>query len=351
MPKEVKDMKYETLRFASGVLHVLDQRKLPELVEYFKARTHKDIEFAIADMVVRGAPAIGAVAAYGVYLAAQEYKDLPKEQFLIRLREANKVLEASRPTAVNLMWAIQRMENLIAGIKIESVEGIAAALLQEAEAIAREDVETNKAMARHGNSLVPQNATILTHCNTGALATVGWGTALGVIREAHFSGKNIKVYADETRPRLQGANLTAFELVEEGIPATLIADSVAATLIRDGKIDLILVGADRIAANGDTANKIGTYMLSELAARFSVPFYIVAPVSTIDFATPHGSHIKIEERSGEELTHIRGVRVAPQGINVYNPAFDVTPHANITAIMTERGVLRPPFSDSIASLR
>lgn len=344
-------MRYDTLRFASGVLHMLDQRKLPEVVEYFEARTYKDVEHAIADMVVRGAPAIGAAAAYGVCLAAQEYKDLPREQFLARLRAANQVLESSRPTAVNLRWAIQRMETLLADLEGEAPDTIAAALLKEAEEIAREDVETNKAMARHGNDLVPHGAVILTHCNTGALATVGWGTALGVIREAHFSGKNIKVYADETRPRLQGANLTAFELMEEGIPATLIVDSAAATLIRDGKIDLILVGADRIAANGDTANKIGTYMLSELAAKFGIPFYVVAPVSTIDFGIPDGGYIRIEERSGDELTHIRGVRVAPQGIKVYNPAFDVTPNANITGIVTERGVLRQPYDKSISALR
>jgi methylthioribose-1-phosphate isomerase len=344
-------LKYETLRFAPGVLHILDQRKLPEMVEYFEARNYKEIEYAIADMVVRGAPAIGAVAAYGVYLAALEYSNLPKKEFLARLGEANRVLEASRPTAVNLMWAINRMEKLIASNETREVKTTVEALLAEADAIAREDVETNKAMARHGNELVPQGATILTHCNTGALATVGWGTALGVIREAHFSGKDIHVYADETRPRLQGANLTAFELVEEGIPATLIADSVAATLIRDGKIDLILVGADRIAANGDTANKIGTYMLSELAARFKVPFYVVAPVSTIDFGIPDGSHIKIEVRSAEEITHVRGVRVAPAGINVFNPAFDVTPHANITGIITEQGVLKPPFAEGITGLK
>lgn len=343
-------MKFETMRYDSGVLHVLDQRRLPDAVEYFPARTYKDIEYAIADMVVRGAPAIGAVAAYGVYLAALEFKDLPKEQFLLSLNQAIGILEASRPTAVNLMWAARRMQKLIEMQRAEAVPVIVAALLREAEAIAREDVETNKSMARHGNALVPQGATILTHCNTGALATVGWGTALGVIREAHYSGKNIQVYADETRPRLQGANLTAFELVEEGIPATLIVDSAAATLIRDGIIDLILVGADRIAANGDTANKIGTYMLSELAARFKVPFYIVAPVSTIDISCPDGSGIQIEERSGEELTHIRGVEVAPQGIKVYNPAFDVTPHFNITGIITEKGVLRPPLLDSIAAL-
>ena len=343
-------MKYDTLRFAPGVLHILDQRKLPEVIEYFEARNYKDIEYAIADMAVRGAPAIGAVAAYGVYLAALEYSNLPKDQFLIRLNEANRVLEASRPTAVNLMWAIKRMETVIAHGQAGEVKSIVDSLLAEADSIAREDVETNKAMARHGNSLVPQGATILTHCNTGALATVGWGTALGVIREAHFTGKDINVYADETRPRLQGANLTAFELVEEGIPATLIADSVAATLIRDGKIDLILVGADRIAANGDTANKIGTYMLSELAVRFSVPFYIVAPISTIDFAIPDGSHIQIEERSSEEITHVRGIRIAPQGIKVYNPAFDITPHANITGIITEKGIIKPPFRENVTKL-
>lgn len=344
-------MRFETLRLDAGVLHILDQRKLPEEIEYFEARTHKDVEFAISDMVVRGAPAIGAVAAYGVYLAAVEYKGLSQEEFLARLRTANKVLAASRPTAVNLMWAIGRMEELIAGFGHHDAEEISAALLREAEVIAREDVETNRAMARHGNALVPQGATILTHCNTGALATVGWGTALGVIREAHNSGKKIKVYANETRPRLQGANLTAFELVEEGIPATLIVDSAAATLLRDGKIDLILVGADRIAANGDTANKIGTYMLSELARRFKVPFYVVAPLSTIDLAIPDGSHIVIEERAPEELTHIRGVRVAPQGIDVYNPAFDVTPHGNITGIITEQGILGTPYVKSIMEAR
>jgi methylthioribose-1-phosphate isomerase len=343
-------MKHETMAFKAGVLHLLDQRKLPEIVEYFQARTYKDVAFAIGEMVVRGAPAIGAAAAYGVYLAAVEFNDLPKQEFQSKLQEANRLLAASRPTAVNLNWAIQRMERLVAAQKTENVDTVVAALLKEAERIAREDVETNKAMARHGEALVPHGATILTHCNTGALATVGWGTALGVIRQAHYAGKRIRVYADETRPRLQGANLTAFELVEEGIPATLIADSVAAILLRDGKIDLVLVGADRIAANGDTANKIGTYMLSEIAARFAVPFYIVAPVSTIDFAIPDGSYIEIEERSPQELTHIRGVRVAPEGIKVYNPAFDVTPHANITGIITERGVLRPPFDRSIAAL-
>lgn len=343
-------MKYETLSFASGVLRLLDQRALPEALKYFEAKTYKDVEFAIADMVVRGAPAIGAVAAFGVYLAALEFEDLPRDEFMPRFMQACRVLEASRPTAVNLAWAIRRMEKLAAGMQQEPVSAIVAALLAEAERIAREDVETNKAIARHGNEVVPPGSTILTHCNTGALATVGWGTALGVIREAHNSGKDIQVYVDETRPRLQGANLTAFELMEEGIPATLIADSVAATLIRDDKIDLVLVGADRIAANGDTANKIGTFMLSELAGRFGVPFYVVAPISTIDLSISDGSQIKIEERPAEEVTHIRGVRIAPEGIKVYNPAFDVTPHGNINGIITERGIIRPHYSKNIGEL-
>jgi len=343
-------LKYETLSFASGVLRLLDQRLLPNEVKYFEAKNYKDVESAIADMVVRGAPAIGAVAAFGVYLAALEFENLPREEFLAKLREACRVLEATRPTAVNLSWAIRRMEKLVEGMKQEPVSAIVDALLAEAEKIAKEDVETNKAISRHGNEVVSPGSTILTHCNTGALATVGWGTALGVIREAHNAGKDIKVYVDETRPRLQGASLTAFELVQAGIPATLIADSVAATLIRDDKIDLILVGADRIAANGDTANKIGTFMLSELAGRFGVPFYVVAPLSSIDLSIPDGSFIKIEERPAEEVTHIRGVRIAPEGINVYNPAFDVTPHGNINGIITERGIIRPHYAKNIGEL-
>ena len=215
----------------------------------------------------------------------------------------------------------------------------------------REDLETNKAIAKYGNQIIPKEATILTHCNTGALATVGYGTALGVIREAHYSGKNIRVFTDETRPRLQGAKLTAWELVQEGIPATLIPDSVAPVLIRDGKIDVIIVGADRIASNGDTANKIGTYMLSQIAKDFNVPFYIAAPISTIDFEIDNGEQIAIEERDAKEITHINGVRIAPEGIKVYNPAFDVTPNQNITGIITEKGIMRPPYLTNLAKLR
>ncbi len=344
-------MKYKTIEFAENQLRLLDQRNIPAEVDFFTARNYQEVKFAISEMVVRGAPAIGATAAYGVYLAALEYKDLSKVDFLLKLKEANEELASARPTAVNLIWAINRMEQLIDKDHGKSVDQIVSLLLEEADSIAIEDVKTNKAMACLGNEIVPEGATILTHCNTGALATVDYGTALGVIREAHYTGKNITVFADETRPRLQGGRLTAFELVEEGIPATLIADSVAATLIRDGKIDLILVGADRVAANGDTANKIGTYMLSEIATRFDVPFYVVAPVSTIDFEITNGDQIKIEERSSKEVTHIKGIQIAPEGISVYNPAFDVTPAENITGIITEKGIAKMPYRESLSILR
>ena len=344
-------MKHETMEFVDGKLKLIDQRKLPGVIEYYIAEDYQEVEFAISDMVVRGAPAIGATGAYGVYLAAKEFKSYSKEKFIKKMKEANKVLTAARPTAVNLTWAIRKLENLIEENKDKSTEEITDILFEEAEKIAKEDVEINKEMARNGNTVVPEGATILTHCNTGALATVGYGTALGVIREAHNTGKNIKVYADETRPRLQGARLTAFELVEEGIPSTLIADSVAATLIRDGKIDLILVGADRVAANGDAANKIGTYMLSELAKTHDVPFYVVAPTSTIDFEIKSGDEIEIEERAREEVSHIQGVQIAPDEIDVYNPAFDVTPAENITGIVTEKKVIKKPFVEGIKEVK
>ncbi len=343
-------MEYKTLMFKDDSLILLDQRKLPVEIKYFTAKKYKDVEFAISDMVVRGAPAIGAVGAYGVYLAALEYKELTKDKFISELKRANSNLAKTRPTAVNLTWAIKRMEELIDKYRNESKKKLIKRLYNEAKKIEQEDIEINKKMAANGNSVIPEGATILTHCNAGALATVGYGTALGVIREAYHSGKNIKVYADETRPRLQGARLTAFELVSEGIPATLIADSVAATLIRDGKIDIIIVGADRIAANGDTANKIGTYMLSVLATKFAVPFYIAAPKSTIDFDIKNGDEIEIEERSPRELTHIQGKQIAPEGIDIYNPAFDVTPAVNITGIITEKKILYPPFKEGIMEL-
>ncbi len=335
------------IEYKNNKLILIDQRKLPTINEKFECTTYQDVEFAIRDMVVRGAPAIGAAAAYGVVLAAKEFKDSARDVFFIEMDKACDILNRARPTAVNLMWAIKRMRNLIEEKKEMSIDDIYHSLKEEADKVLAEDIDTNKQMAKHGNEIVPSNATILTHCNTGALATAGYGTALGVIREAHKTGKNIFVYADETRPRLQGGRLTAWELKQENIPAKLIADSVAATLIRDKKIDLILVGADRIAVNGDTANKIGTFMLSVVAKAYGVPFYVVAPTTTIDFDIETGEEIEIEERSSEEVTHIRGVRVAPEEIDVYNPAFDVTPSENITGIITEKGIVREPYRENI----
>ena len=341
----------KTIEYKEDVLFLIDQRKLPSVYEVFKCENYKDVEFAIKDMVVRGAPAIGATAAYGVVLAAKEFLNEEKGKFLLKMDEALYILNNSRPTAVNLMWAINRMKNLIELNKELSTKDIYEIIKKEAEVIYDEDIVTNKTMAKYGNEIIKDGATILTHCNTGALATVGYGTALGVVREAHYTGKKIFVYADETRPRLQGGRLTAWELVQEGIPSKLIADNVAATLIRDGKIDVILVGADRIASNGDTANKIGTFMLSVIAKVYNVPFYIVAPTSTIDFDIETGKEIEIEERDDSEVTHIDGIRIAPDGIDVFNPAFDVTPWENITGIITEKGIIKAPYKENIMKLR
>mgnify|MGYP000868168692 CR=1 FL=1 len=341
----------KTIEFRDDILYLIDQRKLPIDYEIFECRNYRDVDFAISDMVVRGAPAIGATAAYGVVLAAREFLDESKDNFFPKMEEALDILNNSRPTAVNLMWAINRMKDTIENNRELPIDDIYTKIKAEADLIFNEDIETNKTMAKHGNKIVGENATILTHCNTGALATVAYGTALGVIREAHYTGKNIFVYADETRPRLQGGRLTAWELVQEGIPSKLIADNVAATLIRDGKIDLILVGADRIASNGDTANKIGTFMLSVIAKTYNVPFYIVAPTTTIDFNIESGEEIDIEERDKSEVTHIEGIRIAPKGIDVYNPAFDVTPWKNITGIITEKGIIKAPYKQNIMKLK
>ncbi len=349
------DESFITLEYRDGHLHLIDQRVLPTSCETFTCRTYRDVEFAIRDMVVRGAPAIGATAAYGVVMAATEFSPLfsaaDERPFRHRLQEACDFLDASRPTAVNLHWALQRMLARYDSTRWNSSAAMVAALLKEAHAIRSEDIATNKAISRIGNEIVPQKATILTHCNTGALATAGWGTALGVIKEAFYSGKKIFVYADETRPRFQGARLTAWELTQAKIPSKLIADSVAATLIRDGQIDLVILGGDRVAANGDVCNKIGTFMLSALCKLYGVPFYSVVPVSTIDFSIACGADIPIEERDGTEVTHPGGVRVAPEGMAVYNPAFDVTPHQHITGIITEAGIIRPPYKEHIERIR
>ncbi len=323
-------------------VHLIDQRVLPSREVFVVCRTHQEMADAIRDMVVRGAPAIGISAAFGIALGAQELESIvdPKS-FLSEMEKMERVIAATRPTAVNLFWALARMKKIWAEIADEAPRYRTDALFLEAQAIKEDDIERNRKIGSFGQTLLPESATVLTHCNAGALATGGYGTALGVIRGAVEAGKKIKVYADETRPYLQGARLTAYELSEDNIPVTLITDSMAAMVMAQGKINAVIVGADRIAANGDTANKIGTYGLAVLAKEHGIPFYVAAPFSTIDPATPTGRSIPIEERSSREVTHSGEVQIAPDGISVYNPAFDVTPARYITAIITEKGVFSP----------
>lgn len=335
--------------FENDKLIVLDQRKLPFEKEYFVCSTYQDAYIAIKDMIIRGAPLIGIVAAYGVVLGFKEI--IEKNEDLEKIYEILNHLASSRPTAVNLFWALERMKKVFEEARNLSKSQIYSLLLQEAKKIEDEDKSINKKIGEHGNTLIKQGANILTHCNAGALATGGYGTALGVIREAFFSGKNIHVYVDETRPYLQGARLTAFELSEDKIPNTVICDNMAGYLMKLGKIDCVIVGADRIALNGDTANKIGTYSLSVLAKHHGIPFYVAAPVSTIDFNIKSGLEIPIEERSENEIRFFNGKKIIPDESKVFNPAFDVTPAENITAIITEKGVIFPPFEENISKLK
>ncbi len=344
-------MKWDTMLLEENCLKLIDQRKIPQQIEYFRAENYQQVIFAIKEMVVRGAPAIGAAAAHGVYLAARELRELEGDIFVKELEKALQELGNSRPTAVNLIWGIRRMKKVLTSNLDLPRDELLQKLLSAARDIAREDVEINKKLGDIGQEIIPQGAGVLTHCNTGALATVGYGTALGVIRAAHSAGKEISVFVDETRPRLQGARLNAFELKEEGIPATLIVDSTAAVLMREGKVDVIVVGADRIAGNGDTANKIGTFMLSVLARAFEIPFYIAAPVSTIDFDLKSGQEIEIEERDPAEITHWEGKPIAPEGVDVFNPAFDVTPAQNISGIITEKGIIRAPYTEGLTRIK
>ena len=325
---------------------MLDQRLLPTRVEYVELERWHDVVTAIQSMQVRGAPAIGVAGAYGVVLAARELLlDFAVPAFREELAEAAAQLAAARPTAVNLPWAVART--------LRAADGAADAAdavertLREAQAIESEDLQANMAIGAYGAALLPHGARVLTHCNTGALATAGYGTALGVVRAAWEQGVLARVVATETRPLLQGARLTAWELTQEGIPTTLIVDGAAATVLRDGGISAVIVGADRIAANGDVANKIGTYALAVLARAHGVPFYVAAPSSTIDMATPSGDAITVEERAATEVTAPGGVQAAPDGVDVFNPAFDVTPAELVTAIITERGVLSPPYTASL----
>ncbi|MEW6725711.1 MAG: S-methyl-5-thioribose-1-phosphate isomerase [Bacillota bacterium] len=337
----------ETMYFKDGKLFLLDQTRLPEEVTYETCATYQDVAGCIRDMKVRGAPAIGAAAAYGMALAVLANESADRDEQTAALKRAGEELLATRPTAVNLRWAVERMLEK-ARAYTGSPHEMAGALLAEAEAIFREDVTCNERIGMYGQELVPDEARILTHCNAGALATAGYGTALGVIRAARQAGKKITVFADETRPFLQGARLTTFELMKDGIDVVLITDSMAGYLMSREGVDLVIVGADRIAANGDTANKIGTYGLAVLAHAHGIPFYVAAPLSTVDFRLESGDAIPIEERAEEEVTHFKGRRVAPEGVRVWNPAFDVTPRRLITAIITDAGVIHPPFKEGLA---
>jgi methylthioribose-1-phosphate isomerase len=333
-----------------GVVRLLDQTRLPGEEVYVECRDAAAVAEAIRRMQVRGAPAIGVAAAMGLALGARQIRAEAFTPFYAELCRIAERLAATRPTAVNLPWALARMQQVALKHRDLPVEALKARLEQEARAMWAEDLEVNRALGRHGEPLLPRGARILTHCNAGALATVGYGTALGVVRAAHAAGKGIRVLADETRPFLQGSRLTAWELQREGIPVTLITDGMPAALMARGEVDLALVGADRIAQNGDVANKIGTYGLALLCRAHGLPFYVAAPLSTVDPSLESGAGIPIEQRSPEEVTVLGGRRIAPAGVPALNPAFDVTPAHLVTAIITERGVARPPYGESLAGL-
>ncbi len=340
----------ETLRWRDGGLEMIDQRHLPASFSYIRCDSAEDVAAAIRSMVVRGAPAIGVAAAYGVALEAQCYRGHALPAFNRSLKAGIELLAASRPTAVNLFWALSRMEQRWQQLAEQAVGEIADELLREAQTLHQEDIQINRAMGSHGEKLLPDQSRILTHCNAGALATAGYGTALGAIRAAVENGKNISVIASETRPFLQGARLTAWELQQDDIPVTLITDNMAGFLMNKGEIDRVIVGADRVAANGDVANKIGTYTLAVLAEKHSIPFYVACPVSTIDPKTATGRDIEIEERPAHEVTGFANQHWAPKGIHVRNPAFDVTPAELVTALITEKGVIEKPNQTRIAAL-
>ncbi|HDQ72645.1 MAG TPA: S-methyl-5-thioribose-1-phosphate isomerase [Chloroflexi bacterium] len=336
-----------SIEWQDGKVRMIDQRLLPATFEWVEFDHYRDVARAIRSMVIRGAPAIGAAGAFAMALAARESRAQDRDLLLADLREAAKVLCDARPTAVNLSWAVER---LLRRAEAEaSFSAISDALLDEAQALADEDVEINRRLGAHGATLIQEGATILHHCNTGALATVDYGTALGVIRAAHEQGKKIHVLLDETRPRLQGARLSAWELQQLGVPFTLIADNAAGHFMRIGQVDLVLVGADRVAANGDVANKIGTYKLAVVAQANGIPFYPCVPTSTVDLSLATGDEIPIEERDTEEVTDVvyRGMPIAPDGVQVANPAFDVTPHRYVTGIVTEHGIAYSPFEVSL----
>jgi methylthioribose-1-phosphate isomerase len=340
----------ETLEWTDAGVRFIDQTRLPTEEIFVTCKTYEEVADVIRNMVVRGAPAIGVSAAMGIALGVQNSKaengaDLKKD-----FDRICDVIGKTRPTAVNLFWAIRRMQDKFEHLRMRPIPQIKQALIEEAQRMHAQDIAANQAMGRHGATLMPASGGVLTHCNAGALATCGYGTALGVIRAAVEEGKKIQVYADETRPFLQGARLTAWELMKDGIPTTVISDNMSGAMMRQGKIKAVVVGADRIAANGDVANKIGTYTVAVLAKEHGIPFYVAAPFSTIDLDTPDGSKIPIEQRNPREVTHIAGKQMVPDGVSVENPAFDVTPAKYVTAIVTERGIAREPYGESLRNL-
>jgi methylthioribose-1-phosphate isomerase len=343
----------KTVEWTDEGVRMIDQRLLPTEEKYLTLRSCEEVADAIKQMVVRGAPAIGVSAAMGLALGTMQAVGTAVADLEEDFDYFCDVMSQTRPTAVNLFWAIERMRDCFRRAKAEGTdaEQIKKRLIEEAQKIFHEDIESNRALGRFGGELIPDGATVLTHCNAGALATAGdYGTALGVVRGARDAGKRVAVIADETRPFLQGARLTAWELQKDEIPVTVITDNMAGHIMKQGKIDCVVVGADRIAANGDTANKIGTYMVAVLARQHAIPFYVAAPVSTIDLLLPTGERIPIEERDAREVTHLREQRLAPEGVAVQNPAFDVTPAEFIAAIVTDRGVARPPYTESLRQL-
>jgi len=335
----------KTLILKDGSLYILDQSLLPHRVEYIECRSAEDVEECIREMKIRGAPAIGVAAAYGLALSIARCRAEDLEGVRRELERAYKLLRGARPTAYNLFWALDRVRRRI--LEAKSVDEARKLALDEARRIEEEDVEANMRIGFYGRELIEDGDRILTHCNAGALATAGWGTALGVIRSAVAAGKRVRVYATETRPKLQGARLTAFELMNEGIPVTLITDGMVGFVMSKGYIDKVIVGADRIALNGDTANKIGTYTIAVLAKRHGIPLYVAAPTSTIDPSIRSGDEIPIEYRSQDEVLEIGGVRIAPDGVEALNPAFDITPNELITAIITEKGLVTQPYIENL----
>ena len=340
----------QTLEWTDNGVRFIDQTKLPMEEVYVTCQTHEQVADVIRNMVVRGAPAIGVAAAMGIALGVNHSKAESSDELKRDLDQICDLIGQTRPTAVNLFWAIRRMQEKFERIRIRPLPQIKQDLVEEAQRMHAEDIAANQAMGRHGATLMPNTGGVLTHCNAGALATAGYGTALGVIRAAVEQGKKIHVYADETRPFLQGSRLTAWELMKDGIPTTVISDNMAGAMMQQGKIGAIVVGADRIAANGDVANKIGTYTVAILAKEHEIPFYVAAPISTVDLACPDGSQIPIEQRNAKEMTHIGGKQVVPDGVEVENPAFDVTPAKYVAAIITEKGIARAPYEDSLRRL-